>query len=957
MSGQNNGLNVKVKELYPCAFFVHCYSHKLNLTLQQSASNIKECRIFFQTMSGLAAFFSKSSKRTNVLQNFVKRKLPSVAPTRWNFTSRLVNTIKENYDMLLLFFEHIHDNSDDWDSDSILKAQGFLFFLKKFLSKFLLNIFSTIFSFTDVLFDILQTKAMDIAYCIKKVNEIIIKLQEVRENDFEKIFNDLNTDDGNSCEPPARKRIRKNQVIDDNLNYRRLFSEILDNILNQIKSRFESMGKLEFFSLLNSELYEKYNKVFPDNELKCLDEQYGRFFDILRLKNELHVLYSSEDFKNKPIFEIIKFMNLNKLDLGLKEVYKLATLIATIPSTTASAERSFSALKRIKTYCRSTQGQDRLSSLAILSIEKKILDDLKMNPEFYDNISNFRQQIIEELVKSQDFNFVSPSSRKHKLIETDEKSGQGNKKKRRRCVKCYEKLVSEKGRAVAQKNCKTTTLYCNSCEKNPAFCLECFQASHNSEPHNKELLLAAKEATYAYHTVNHNLSFNSNICNSQLISTFFEPKFTLGKTKCEAIVLNILAPLALDELYDDLNKCNFITVSMDASNRKDIKIVPVIIRYFQPEFGIKVKFLEFKNTTWIKKLSDFVETTVTQTGGVKRGGNNNVFARMKNELGREINGIGCGAHIVHNCMQTAVDVLPIEIKALIVKIYKYLHIYTVRVTKLQEFCEFAEVEYKKVLQHGSTRFLSLLPAIERILLIFEGLKAYFCSQDLCPNLIKNFFTDKRGEIYLWFIHGQLSLFNNSIQAMEKNNASATDVVNILRKLQNIIERKDAKFVSLGAKKVLNTLTDEETNILKIEEDFKLFYERSSEIINLRLKSEIVNQYQLFDEVILAKEFWLLKVKDWKEEEIKTKIKITSEEKWVQLFCHFKEKDILAPNIKLILQYIFCMPGTSAPVERISSLMNIAWSDERARMNENTVRGLMVCKMNFGLTCNEFYEKE
>ncbi|KAL4098418.1 hypothetical protein QTP88_023037 [Uroleucon formosanum] len=82
------------------------------------------------------------------------------------------------------------------------------------------------------------------------------------------------------------------------------------------------------------------------------------------------------------------------------------------------------------------------------------------------------------VVKSQDFNLVSPSSRKHKLIETDEKSGQGNKKKRRRCVKCYEKLVSEKGRAVAQKNCKTTTLYCNSCEKNPAFCLECFQASH-----------------------------------------------------------------------------------------------------------------------------------------------------------------------------------------------------------------------------------------------------------------------------------------------------------------------------------------------------------------------------------------------------------------------------------------------------------------------------------------------
>lgn len=162
------------------------------------------------------------------------------------------------------------------------------------------------------------------------------------------------------------------------------------------------MGKLEFFSLLNSQLCEKYNKVFPDNELQSLDEQYGRFLDILRLKNELHVLYSSEDFKNKLIFEIIKFMNLNKLDSGLKEIYKLAKLIATIPSTTASAERLFSALKRIKTYCRSIQGQDGLSSLAILYIKVKILDDLKMTPEFYDNVTEIfveKERIIDFIYK------------------------------------------------------------------------------------------------------------------------------------------------------------------------------------------------------------------------------------------------------------------------------------------------------------------------------------------------------------------------------------------------------------------------------------------------------------------------------------------------------------------------------------------------------------------------------
>lgn len=101
----------------------------------------------------------------------------------------------------------------------------------------------------------------------------------------------------------------------------------------------------------------------------------------------------------------------------------------------------------------------------------------------------------------------------------------------------------------------------------------------NFDPRNKELDLAAKEATLApYHNANHDLSFYSKMCHSKLISTFFEPKFTLGKTKCGAIILNVLAPPALDDLHGVLNEYNFTTVSMDASNRKDLKIVPVIIR-------------------------------------------------------------------------------------------------------------------------------------------------------------------------------------------------------------------------------------------------------------------------------------------------------------------------------------------------------------------------------------------
>jgi hypothetical protein len=75
-----------------------------------------------------------------------------------------------------------------------------------------------------------------------------------------------------------------------------------------------------------------------------------------------------------------------QLDTALPEIFKLGLLIVTVPSTTASVVRSFSALKRINTYQRSTQNGERLSGLAILSIEKDVLHQLKSTATFYDNV-------------------------------------------------------------------------------------------------------------------------------------------------------------------------------------------------------------------------------------------------------------------------------------------------------------------------------------------------------------------------------------------------------------------------------------------------------------------------------------------------------------------------------------------------------------------------------------------
>jgi len=168
-----------------------------------------------------------------------------------------------------------------------------------------------------------------------------------------------------------------------------------------------------------------------------------------------------------------------------------------------------------------------------------------------------------------------------------------------------------------------------------------------------------------------------------------------------------------------------------------------------------------KNELKEKVVGFCADNCNTNFGGVKRRGQNNVFFRVKEKIERDLTGIGCAAHIVHNCFQHAVDTLPVCVESL-VKIYKFFHIYTVRVTKLKIFCEFVEIEYQRILQHGNTRFLSLLPALQRILEMFEGLKSYFNSQEGCPTLIKKCFEEPTQELYLKFVHGQLKYFNETI---------------------------------------------------------------------------------------------------------------------------------------------------------------------------------------------------
>lgn len=57
-------------------------------------------------------------------------------------------------------------------------------------------------------------------------------------------------------------------------------------------------------------------------------------------------------------------------------IFKVVQILATMPVSSCEAERSFSALRRIKNYMRTKTGQARLSSLTLFHLERDILNDV-----------------------------------------------------------------------------------------------------------------------------------------------------------------------------------------------------------------------------------------------------------------------------------------------------------------------------------------------------------------------------------------------------------------------------------------------------------------------------------------------------------------------------------------------------------------------------------------------------
>ena len=151
--------------------------------------------------------------------------------------------------------------------------------------------------------------------------------------------------------------------------------------MKSIEDRFKQPGYLIYQNL--EELITKAaNNSDYTTELKEVLSFYSNDFDATKLSTQLEVLSASfttdEHTSLKDVLTFLRTLSTGQRSL-FNQVCKVANIILVMPATNAASERTFSTMKRVKSYLRSTMGQERLNHLMTLNIYKKEVSKLDLN--------------------------------------------------------------------------------------------------------------------------------------------------------------------------------------------------------------------------------------------------------------------------------------------------------------------------------------------------------------------------------------------------------------------------------------------------------------------------------------------------------------------------------------------------------------------------------------------------
>ena len=168
--------------------------------------------------------------------------------------------------------------------------------------------------------------------------------------------------------------------------YRQKYFEALDVICEEINRRFEQKD-LKVVVDLERLLLDSANGITTDIP-ESITATYRGDIDKERLSLHLQMLpdaikqYRASGLPIKKVTSVrtlCDVLNFGGTKQLLSQVHVLLQLFLTIPVTTATSERTFSALRRLKNYLRTTMGQERLNHLLLLYCHKSRTDAIDLS--------------------------------------------------------------------------------------------------------------------------------------------------------------------------------------------------------------------------------------------------------------------------------------------------------------------------------------------------------------------------------------------------------------------------------------------------------------------------------------------------------------------------------------------------------------------------------------------------
>jgi hypothetical protein len=405
MAGARNGVAAKIAQREPRAVYMHCAGHTLNLALQDASKHVTLIREVLDIIRELINFMRDSPKRCRLFDE-VKSQLPELdeshlsrsmslrplCPTRWTVRTASLSSVSTNYTALL---QTLNDITTQCRDDSGAKAAGFLRQLESFDIWFGVQLALLVFEPTEQCSRILQTKNIS---AVDAKNAAIVTntlLQSLRNDAKFNSFYDNCVEQAETIgveQPILKRQIRRPGRFEDGApayhpqtcrdKFRQIYNQFVDSAVTSIADRFDNPA-YTLFAQIESTLIQSANGTVSEKDVSAICAHFGDDLQLDKLSRQLGVLTDLCRGRGQRITSINQLLD-KFVDLGpavnlLDAVNTLLRLFFVLPASVASAERSFSAMRRMKTYLRSTMTSERLNSVMVLHVNKELTDALRVS--------------------------------------------------------------------------------------------------------------------------------------------------------------------------------------------------------------------------------------------------------------------------------------------------------------------------------------------------------------------------------------------------------------------------------------------------------------------------------------------------------------------------------------------------------------------------------------------------